>query len=89
MHQGLGPHVLVVDDSPEKLQRSYGHYVPSAPFEGNPADEELRKLERGRAGKPLLIQGRNEAVQFALALQRQLRVLKEVRVRQFRRNRKV
>lgn len=37
--------VLVIDDSPEKLERSYGNYIRISPFEGDPADCELRKLE--------------------------------------------
>lgn len=38
--------ILVVDDSPEKLQRSYGNLVRVAPFEGDPSDDELSHLAR-------------------------------------------
>lgn len=36
--------VLMVDDSPEKLERHYGNHVRILPFEGDPADEELPPL---------------------------------------------
>lgn len=36
--------ILMVDDSPEKLRKNYGNLVPVIPFEGNPADDELRWL---------------------------------------------
>lgn len=36
--------VLVIDDSPEKLVRSYGNHLRIAPFEGDPADRELLDL---------------------------------------------
>ncbi len=38
--------VLVVDDSPEKLERSYGNHVPVQPFLGDPRDDELYFLQR-------------------------------------------
>jgi TFIIF-interacting CTD phosphatase-like protein len=38
--------VLFVDDSPEKLVRSYGNLVCVRPFLGDPADRELALLER-------------------------------------------
>ena len=37
--------ILVVDDSPRKLERSYGNYIRVAPFEGDAADDELGRLE--------------------------------------------
>ncbi len=36
--------VLIVDDSPEKLQRNYGNAVYVRPFEGDPTDRELEQL---------------------------------------------
>ncbi len=38
--------ILFVDDSPEKLARSFGNLVPVRPFLGDPADRELELLER-------------------------------------------
>ena len=38
--------VLVVDDSPTKLERSYGNYIRVLPFVGDPSDDELNRLER-------------------------------------------
>ena len=38
--------ILFVDDSPEKLRRSYGNYVRAMPFEGDPTDDELPLLSR-------------------------------------------
>jgi len=35
---------VVIDDSPRKLERSYGNHV--LPFEGDASDEELEKLEQ-------------------------------------------
>jgi carboxy-terminal domain RNA polymerase II polypeptide A small phosphatase len=37
--------VLFVDDTPAKLQRSYGNLVAVRPFVGDPADDELIHLE--------------------------------------------
>ena len=37
--------VTVVDDSPEKLARSYGNHIRVAPFVGDPADHELQELQ--------------------------------------------
>ncbi len=37
-------HILVVDDTPAKLRRSYGNHVWIRPFEGDPADRELPAL---------------------------------------------
>ena len=37
--------VLMIDDSPEKLERSYGNHIRTIPFEGDPADNELGKLQ--------------------------------------------
>jgi RNA polymerase II subunit A small phosphatase-like protein len=37
--------VVVVDDSPEKLRRNYGNHILVGPFEGDAADNELRKLQ--------------------------------------------
>jgi RNA polymerase II subunit A small phosphatase-like protein len=36
--------VLAVDDSPEKLRRHYGNLVRVRPWEGEPTDDELRRL---------------------------------------------
>lgn len=36
--------ILVVDDSPEKLRRNYGNHIAVAPYEGDPADDELPAL---------------------------------------------
>jgi RNA polymerase II subunit A small phosphatase-like protein len=36
--------VLMVDDSPEKLQRQYGNHIRVAPFVGDPEDRELEML---------------------------------------------
>lgn len=36
--------VLMVDDSPEKLERHYGNLIRIRPFEGDPADQELPAL---------------------------------------------
>ena len=47
--------VLVVDDSPEKLERNYGNAVYVKPFEGDPTDRELQRLGPylvGLAGHP-------------------------------------
>jgi TFIIF-interacting CTD phosphatase-like protein len=38
--------VLMVDDSPEKLERNYGNYIRVTPFLGNMDDAELPKLAR-------------------------------------------
>src|SRR5215469_2049811 len=38
--------VLVVDDSPRKLERSYGNYIRVVPFGGDASDRELEQLER-------------------------------------------
>jgi TFIIF-interacting CTD phosphatase-like protein len=38
--------LLFVDDSPEKLARSYGNLIAIRPFEGDPNDLELQLLER-------------------------------------------
>jgi RNA polymerase II subunit A small phosphatase-like protein len=38
--------VIAVDDSPQKLVRSYGNLVRVRPFEGDPADGELPELAR-------------------------------------------
>ena len=38
--------IIVVDDTPAKLARSYGNLVAVRPFEGDPADDELPALER-------------------------------------------
>lgn len=38
--------VLMVDDSPEKLERNYGNHVWIRPFEGDPEDSELPPLAR-------------------------------------------
>ena len=37
--------ILIVDDSPEKLQRNYGNYIRIEPFYGNPTDSELHRLQ--------------------------------------------
>jgi len=37
--------ILVVDDSPRKLERSYGNYIRVSAFCGDPGDKELGKLE--------------------------------------------
>ena len=37
--------VAVIDDSPEKLKRSYGNHIHVAPFEGDPTDNELPRLQ--------------------------------------------
>ena len=39
-------HILCVDDSPEKFERSYGNYIPVREFEGDPSDDELPRLRR-------------------------------------------
>jgi RNA polymerase II subunit A small phosphatase-like protein len=36
--------VLVIDDSPEKLQRHYGNHIRVSPFVGDPNDAELEQL---------------------------------------------
>lgn len=36
--------VLIVDDSPEKLEKHYGNLVRVRPFEGDPQDRELEAL---------------------------------------------
>ncbi len=33
--------VLIIDDSPEKLQQNFGNHLQLRPFEGQPADREL------------------------------------------------
>jgi len=38
--------ILCVDDSPEKFSRSFGNYIYIKPFEGDPEDTELQKLEQ-------------------------------------------
>ncbi|HJL00938.1 MAG TPA: HAD family hydrolase [Polyangiaceae bacterium LLY-WYZ-15_(1-7)] len=38
--------ILAVDDTPAKWRRSYGNLVRVAPFEGDPADDELPALLR-------------------------------------------
>ncbi|KAB8333717.1 HAD family hydrolase, partial [Scytonema tolypothrichoides VB-61278] len=37
-------HVIMIDDSPEKLERHYGNVITVTPFEGQPDDTELRDL---------------------------------------------
>jgi TFIIF-interacting CTD phosphatase-like protein len=37
--------IIVVDDTPAKLARSYGNLVAVRPFEGDPSDDELPALE--------------------------------------------
>jgi TFIIF-interacting CTD phosphatase-like protein len=36
--------ILMIDDSPEKLERHYGNHLRVSPFFGNEADEELKDL---------------------------------------------
>lgn len=36
--------IVVVDDSPRKLERNYGNHIRISAFEGNPTDRELEKL---------------------------------------------
>ncbi|MDE1460337.1 HAD family hydrolase [Spartinivicinus poritis] len=36
--------VLVIDDSPEKLERQYSNLIPVAPYYGEPTDKELKLL---------------------------------------------
>lgn len=36
--------VLMIDDSPEKLNRNYGNHIRIKPFLGDPADTELHEL---------------------------------------------
>ncbi|WP_423605910.1 NIF family HAD-type phosphatase [Sphingomonas sp. MS122] len=36
--------ILIVDDTPEKCVRNYGNAIYAHPFEGDPADDELRLL---------------------------------------------
>lgn len=36
--------ILMVDDSPEKLQRNYGNHIRVTPFVGDPNDIELQQL---------------------------------------------
>ena len=36
--------VLMVDDSPEKLQRNYGNHIRVTPYLGEPSDNELQRL---------------------------------------------
>ena len=36
--------ILVIDDSPEKLQRNFGNHIRIKPFEGDPDDRELLYL---------------------------------------------
>jgi TFIIF-interacting CTD phosphatase-like protein len=36
--------VVMLDDSPEKLERHYGNHLPIAPFMGNPEDTQLRDI---------------------------------------------
>jgi RNA polymerase II subunit A small phosphatase-like protein len=36
--------VIVVDDTPQKWERSYGNLVRVKPFEGDGADDELQQL---------------------------------------------
>ncbi len=36
--------VLMVDDSPEQLERNYGNHIRIIPFEGDPMDQELPRL---------------------------------------------
>jgi len=43
---GARERILFIDDSPHKIRRSYGNYVRVAPFEGDPADDELPALTR-------------------------------------------
>jgi TFIIF-interacting CTD phosphatase-like protein len=37
-------HVLMIDDTPEKLERNYGNHLRVRPFEGQADDTELRDL---------------------------------------------
>ena len=37
--------VLMIDDTFSKLERNYGNYIGVLPFEGDPADHELEKLQ--------------------------------------------
>lgn len=37
--------IVVIDDSPEKLKRSYGNFICVTPFRGDALDQELRKLQ--------------------------------------------
>jgi TFIIF-interacting CTD phosphatase-like protein len=37
--------IVVIDDSPEKLKRSYGNTIYVTPFMGDALDQELRKLQ--------------------------------------------
>jgi carboxy-terminal domain RNA polymerase II polypeptide A small phosphatase len=37
-------HVIVVDDSPEKLERSYGNHIQIEPYAGDTTDHELSML---------------------------------------------
>jgi RNA polymerase II subunit A small phosphatase-like protein len=36
--------ILVIDDSPEKLERHYGNHLQVRPFFGEPGDTELRDV---------------------------------------------
>ena len=38
--------IVFVDDSPEKITRSYGNLIRVTPFEGDPDDRELSLLTR-------------------------------------------
>jgi len=38
--------ILIVDDSPEKIYRSYGNHIHVQPFSGDPNDSELYLLEK-------------------------------------------
>jgi RNA polymerase II subunit A small phosphatase-like protein len=38
--------IIIVDDTPRKLERSYGNLVRVHPFEGDPSDDELLYLMR-------------------------------------------
>ena len=38
--------ILIVDDSPEKLERNYGNHLRVSPFEGSSDDQELALLAR-------------------------------------------
>lgn len=38
--------VLVVDDTPQKVERNYGNAIYVRPYYGDPADDELRRLGR-------------------------------------------
>ena len=37
-------HILVVEDKPENISRHYGNVIRISPFEGDPADMELKRL---------------------------------------------